>query len=435
MKKRLTAMVLIITVLFSLTSLSALAVEKPISVYFNNELLTFDVSPKIIDGRTMVPMRVIFEKLGANVTWDESTNTAHAYNYDERKGVSVTVGLPHMLDIYRNIIPLDVPAIIDNNRTLIPLRAVSEAFGCKVEWDGTSQIVRITTNDFVDFSKETESQSVIEAANVKEFLEAIGNNTKIVLTSDYYNLSEVTDANNDHLEKQVLYLDSPNDGYIIKNIVNLTIEGNAKIVIDDIWSDVLNFRNCGNITLSGLTVGHTDSLEEYRCEGAVTNFTNCINVNIDMCNLFGCGAFGIYATGVKNLKVTNSKIYDCSYTGIWLTGNSNADVIKTEFSDSTLENGFLRIDNSVINCTDCVIRDIVCKGSGFLINNFDSTIHLSSDGDKSVITISDSTFSNNIFDSIRNSSSTKLVFNNCTFENNDGDMDHDSVIYNNCNIR
>jgi len=140
--------------------LSALAVEKPISVYFNNELLTFDVSPKIIDGRTMVPMRVIFEKLGATVSWDGAANTAHAYNYDVMKGVSITIGAPHMVDIYSNVIQLDVPAIVQDGRTFVPLRAVSEAFDCEVQWNEDIQTVNIYSKKGNVFSLEFNDDSI-----------------------------------------------------------------------------------------------------------------------------------------------------------------------------------------------------------------------------------------------------------------------------------
>ena len=118
------------------------SVDDPtIMVHLNGEKLSFDQPPMIIDGRTMVPLRAIFEALGAEVVWDDATKTITA-----KKSYKVV-----MLEIGKRFITidgvskeLDVPAQIMNNRTLVPVRAVSEAFECVVGWDGVTQTVIIT---------------------------------------------------------------------------------------------------------------------------------------------------------------------------------------------------------------------------------------------------------------------------------------------------
>lgn len=430
MKRKILSTLLAIILLFSLVPLNVFA-NQNVTVYLDNQLLQFDVSPQIINDRTMVPMRVIFEKLGAEVSWDGDTNTAHAYDYDEMKGVSITIGAPHMVDIHNNIIPLDSPAIIQDERTLVPIRAISEAFGCDVQWDGSTNTVKIFSEDFIDFSDSTGVQEEVRISTAEEFLNSIGSNKKIILTSDYYNLSSVNNINNSHVEKQVSWDGTYFDAYIFKNVVNMTIEGNAEIVIDDIDADVLSFQKCGQITLSGLTIGHSTKYEQYQCEGAVTDFVTCDSIYINNCNLYGCGAFGVYANNTTNLNVTNSKIYDCTYTGIWLARKSSANVNKTDFFDSVHSSGFLRIDNSNITCTDCNIYNITCDssyGSGMFIDTFDSA-EAPSD-----ITLTDCTFKDNQFANITNDGNQKITFNNCSFQDNVGNMNHTSVIYNNSTI-
>lgn len=425
MKRKILSTLLAITLLFSLTSFNVFA-NQTVTVYLDNQLLQFDVPPQIINGRTMVPMRVIFEKLGAEVSWDSSTNTAHAYNYEVMKGVSITIGAPHMVDIYSNIIPLDVPAVIQNGRTLVPLRAISEAFRCDVQWDGATRTVKIFSEDFIDFSKSTGIQEEVRVSTAEQLLNSIGSNKKIILTSDYYNLSTVRNVNNEHVVKQLNWDDTYLNAYIIKNVVNMTIEGSAEIVIDDIYADVLSFEKCGGITLSGLTIGHTTSYEEYQCEGAVTDFDTCDGIYLNNCNLYGCGAFGVYADNTTNLNITNSKIYDCTYTGIWLTDNCSATVNKTDFFDSVHASGFLRIDSSTIACTDCNVYNIVCNDSGMFIDTFDFG------EEPSNISFTNCSFKNNRFVYITNDDGNKkITFNNCSFQNNIGNMNHSSVVYNN----
>ena len=115
--------------------------EDGIKILVNGEKLICDQPPVIIDGRTLVPMRAIFEKLGATVSWDAETSTASGEK--DGKTVSFVIG-ESFIGINAEKTAIDVPAQIINSRTMIPARAVAEAFGCKVDWDGNTQTVTIT---------------------------------------------------------------------------------------------------------------------------------------------------------------------------------------------------------------------------------------------------------------------------------------------------
>lgn len=114
---------------------------RDITVLYNGAPLSFDVPPLLKNSRTLVPLRVIFEALGAEVDWDDSTKTVYAKSGDTEIALPVGKG-----EFYKNGTPvsLDVPAIIDESRTLIPLRAAADAFGCEVDWDGETRTVLIT---------------------------------------------------------------------------------------------------------------------------------------------------------------------------------------------------------------------------------------------------------------------------------------------------
>ncbi len=114
--------------------------EDRIPVYLNNSEICFDIDPIIVNGRTLVPMRAVFEALGAVVTWDGEHETATA----TRGGTSVSVQIG--ADIMRKnnqIISLDAPAMLYLNRTLVPVRAVSEAFDAFVDWSNEERAVYI----------------------------------------------------------------------------------------------------------------------------------------------------------------------------------------------------------------------------------------------------------------------------------------------------
>lgn len=109
-------------------------------------LITFkNQVPVIIDDRTLVPMRDIFEALDCEVTWDDSTKTVTAIN---KHGTTITlvIGENKMLknDI---VIELDVAPQIINDSTMIPVRAVSEALDLVVEWDDDEKIVSIIQDE------------------------------------------------------------------------------------------------------------------------------------------------------------------------------------------------------------------------------------------------------------------------------------------------
>ena len=121
---------------------AASAAGSPISVYLDGRPLTFDVPPQIINNRTMVPLRAVFEAMGATVEWDDGTQSVTG-----SKGgtvVVLTIGNTSPA-INGKKVAIDQPAVIVNNRTLAPLRFVAEAFGGNVQWDDDSQTASITT--------------------------------------------------------------------------------------------------------------------------------------------------------------------------------------------------------------------------------------------------------------------------------------------------
>ena len=113
-----------------------------VRIIVNGRDLAFDVPPVIEDGRTLVPVRVIFEALGANIEWDNDTKTVTAVK--GRTKVVMQVGDAY-IKINKKIVKLDAPPVIKDGRALVPARAVAEAFDAAVNWDGIYQIVTIDT--------------------------------------------------------------------------------------------------------------------------------------------------------------------------------------------------------------------------------------------------------------------------------------------------
>ena len=96
---------------------------------------------EIVQGRFLVPMRGIFEALGASVHWDGDTRTVTG----NRAGTTVLLSIDSKIaQVNDNTVELDVPATIVEGRTYVPLRFISESLGANVSWDGERRVATIT---------------------------------------------------------------------------------------------------------------------------------------------------------------------------------------------------------------------------------------------------------------------------------------------------
>ena len=109
--------------------------EHPV-VAVDRKQVHFDVLPWVnpATNRTLVPIRFVSEALGAKVTWVEERPDEVLI---ERPGLRIFFRIgDNKADVNGKIVYMDQPSILVNDRTLVPLRFISEAFGCKVDWVG-----------------------------------------------------------------------------------------------------------------------------------------------------------------------------------------------------------------------------------------------------------------------------------------------------------
>lgn len=131
--------------LFLLISVESVYAEEKTEIYINAKILETSEEPVIIDGRTLIPVRDIFESLGAKVEWDEKTKTVLMTG--DNVEIKMKIGATKF---WRNNIEmnLDVPPCIVNDRTMLPIRAVGESLSADVTWDDKRKRVIIVTDDF-----------------------------------------------------------------------------------------------------------------------------------------------------------------------------------------------------------------------------------------------------------------------------------------------
>lgn len=139
---------LFLSIIICLATLIPSVYAQDITVNVNGEVLQTDVAPQIVNDRTMLPMRAIFEKLGATVTWMGADKLIFA-----TKGscmIVMQIG-NNKMSVQRtdseenNAVELDAAPYIYEDFTLVPVRAVAEALEADVEWVGETGTVNITT--------------------------------------------------------------------------------------------------------------------------------------------------------------------------------------------------------------------------------------------------------------------------------------------------
>lgn len=118
-----------------------------IKVYLDGKRLTFDVPPTVMNGTTLVPMRKIFEELGAEIQWDGANQIVTA-TYGG-KTIKLQIG-SKIAGVDGAQIELPVPVHAMDGRTLVPLRFVSESLGSAVGWEGAARSVTISSSPKIE---------------------------------------------------------------------------------------------------------------------------------------------------------------------------------------------------------------------------------------------------------------------------------------------
>ena len=131
---------LVISLLCLIPTISAYS-EKVISLEIDGTVIRTEVPPTVIGGRTMVPVRDIFEACGANVTWDPATKKITGSKGG--KNVVMQVG-SNKLYMNSSVATMDCTPVIIEGRTLAPARYVALGFGGTTQWDALNKVVVIT---------------------------------------------------------------------------------------------------------------------------------------------------------------------------------------------------------------------------------------------------------------------------------------------------
>ncbi|MCD9022567.1 copper amine oxidase N-terminal domain-containing protein [Cohnella silvisoli] len=161
MKKLISTLVAFV-VIFSVIVQPEAQAASAIKIIIDGEVLKTDQAPVAIDGRTMVPLRGIFEALNAIVLWNQKTQTVTA----KKKDTTIVLKLGSKTATINNqTVTLDAPARAIHGRTMVPVRFVSESLGDEVVWNSKSRSVIITTSTV----EEVGAASSVNAALISQY--------------------------------------------------------------------------------------------------------------------------------------------------------------------------------------------------------------------------------------------------------------------------
>jgi len=261
------------------------------------------------------------------------------------------------------------------------------------------------------------SRQEVSVTSTLEFLEAIAPGMTIyiemneidpiIFTNDY------PDAISEYCSFEYAY-----DGQqlVIHDLEGLTIIGpeqlRARLLSPYVYTSVIQFRNCKDISLQWLNCGH--EVEGY-CTGGVLAFENCHGVEINNCDLWGCGIEGLTIIESSGITCSQTTIRDCSYSIMSIYNSRDISFQDCLMHDNREFEQLNFTDSQQVRFSNCAIWNN--STSGYYSSNLISAR-------RSEITFSQCAIFNNSVEALMNDDAG-VSFENCTMLNNQYSVWHD----------
>jgi len=191
-------------------------------------------------------------------------------------------------------------------------------------------------------AQKVTKQKLYSVTTIEQFLDVVGPDRTIELAAEFFCLPK-----------------EMKEGLVLDKVDNLTLLGfdekTVRFVTPMPDVPVITFKNCKNVTLNNIELGHAPEKATV-CDGHVVAFYDCENVNVKDCFLFGSGFLGISATRVKKMLCTNTTIRGC--TGKILTVSESSDIVFKDciFTDNVGTNEMISFtDSKRISMENCEI--------------------------------------------------------------------------------
>ena len=268
----------IIPIILSLTavmSTSTALADENITVMLNGQAMDFDVAPIIQNDRVLVPMRAIFEELHCSVDYTDIDGRQIITAKNDGNTIGLEIGSNEMT-VNDEKVSLDTAPVITDDRTLVPLRAVSEALDCNVDWNGDTKTVTIAPHKYNEYYTQKLMENLpkdenyvispfsLEMAMMMASEGAVGD-TKQEITKAF-------DSPNTSLYSQII-TDNKNKGIDIANSIWFNKDSGENAYFADDYQKKIQSDYQGNAQ----SVTNDDSIEmvnewvEKQTNGKITN--------------------------------------------------------------------------------------------------------------------------------------------------------------------
>lgn len=239
---------------------------------------------------------------------------------------------------------------VDANGTVQEGSAFVTMVQYEANYNGPAAIESVELEKTVNADGMTE----VHVTNINELLAAIAPDTTVYLAEGDYNISQADGygfLDGEYYDWMTI-TGYGNATLMITGVENFHMIGAGKdltnLVTDPRGVDVITFRDCENITFSGITAGHTVGES---CQGGVLSLSMCEQVAISDCGLFGCGILGLELYGCQDVAVADTDVYECSMGGIVVSGSE-----KIAFTGCTVR-GCGGFDIEIENYSDDITWD------------------------------------------------------------------------------
>lgn len=212
-------------------------------------------------------------------------------------------------------------------------------------------------NDNPRVAPDRPQPKVVKVSTVNQFVEAIKPNTIVQLAPGTYDVSRVARKKRTYVVYEESYGDTVGS-LAIRNVRNLTIAGPAgqavKIITPERYSTVLTLRNCRNLKIEGIRIGH--SPDPGHCTGGVVQLENVRGITLTRCELFGCGTEGLNMADVSEATFRNTTIRDCTYGILTLRRGSEVTFLNCRFAGNKEFHGMHIHDSEAVTFRGCTIE-------------------------------------------------------------------------------
>ncbi len=397
--KKIISSITVLTILMSIFAYTT-CTASAITVTLDGKTMEFDVEPQIVYGRTLVPLRKIFEEIGAFVKWDGDTQTVTARK--SSKTVTLTVNSNEMSidkgktdedgNAIIETITLDVPAQIINERTLVPVRAISESFGLDVDWNSKTSSVSIKSNSDEDNSWKENTRTIN--------LSGINENQLLITDGGDYTLSGVlTGSVTVNSEEKVklrlagvtitsesvpcIYIENADKAYITtEDGTENTLTANACDSGAIYSKDNLEIKGNGTLNIisdAGNGIKASDNLTIESGDINITAKDDGIHVNDTFKMKDGSVEIEAAGDGIDSESIVN---ISGGSLGIKTTLEPlNADELNDENTEQDFKNPFDKTDVNFEGSSKGIKADwmMVVSGGAINVNSTDHAIHCASD--------------------------------------------------------